>query len=384
MALGVRGRSFASKRGITLNRRQFIEALGATGAVTLGARRAGAAATPSLKQVGASKGLLVGSCIAMKYFDQQPSYRDLFLSQCSIATPEIHMKWNSMSNQPGVYNFSNADKLVSFCDSNGIKVRGHTLVWHDSLPAWVTSQISTANGRKMMLDHIHAVAGHFAGRVYSWDVVNEVLDPASGRPDGLRNSTWLQNAGIDYIENAFRATAATDSKALLIWNENYLEVSNGYGTSKRKAMLSLLDQLLARRVPIHGIGLESHLRGEQANVLADAGYRSFLGELAQRGMQIFITELDVQDATFPADVPARDKMVGDLYRRFLGATLEQKAVRGVITWGLSDQFSWIGGYRPRSDGASTRPLPFDANLQPTPAFYAMEAAIQAAPSRSSS
>jgi endo-1,4-beta-xylanase len=232
-----------------------------------------------------------------------------------------------------------------------------------------------------MEGHIRRVAGHFAGKLYSWDVVNEVLDPGSQRPDGLRSSVWLQTVGANYIEQAFRATAAADPHARLIWNENYLEVSNGFGFAKRKAMLRQLDGLLERGVPIHGIGLESHLRGDQVNVLGDATYEAFLADLAMRKMEIYITELDVQDASLPANVVTRDKIVADIYEKFLKASLRQPAVRGVIAWGLSDAFTWISGYRPRKDGLPVRPLPFDTSCQPKPAYYAMAKALETAPRR---
>ena len=148
-----------------------------------------------------------------------------------------------------------------------------------------------------MTGHIRKVAAHFAGRLYSWDVINEVLEPGSQRTDGLRDSPWLQNCGTGYLDVAFRTAAAADPKALLIWNENYLELSNGYGNAKRAALLKLLDGMIARGVPVHGIGIEAHLRAEQAAVLGDKSYEAFLAELARRGMKIFITELDVQDVT---------------------------------------------------------------------------------------
>ena len=233
----------------------------------------------------------------------------------------------------------------------------------------------------MMTGHIRAVAGHFAAKLYSWDVVNEVLDPGSHRSDGLRISPWLQNCGVNYIEQAFRAAAATDPNALLVWNETYLEVSNGFGYAKRTAMLALLDGMLARRVPIHGIGIEAHLRGDQAPVLGDKSYEDFLGQLASRGMKIFVTELDVQDVMLPADVSVRDRTVADIYSRFLSSTLRQPAVKGVVTWGLADCFTWIAGYRPRKDGLPVRPLPFDANCQPKAAYYAIAETLQAAPRR---
>lgn len=365
-----------------MDRRVFVKQLGALGLVEgVWPGPSAQAVTIPLQQLAADKGLMFGSCLALKYFVQSVPYRHLFLAQCDIATPEVHMKWNSLSSQPGVYDFSTADKFVDFCAANRIRVRGHTLVWHDALPPWVVQQLTAANGQQMMNEHIGKVAGHFAGKLYSWDVVNEVLDPGSHRPDGLRDSLWLQNCGVDYIERAFRATAAADPHALLIWNENYLEVSNGFGNAKRAAMLNLLDGMLARGVPIHGIGIEAHLRGDQATALGDASYEAFLAQLARRGLKIFITELDVQDVNLPGDAAARDQAVADIYRRFLSASLRQPAVKGILTWGLADSFSWIAAYRPRKDGLPVRPLPFDANFQPKAAYYAIASTIESAPQR---
>ena len=365
-----------------MKRRDVLKSISTIGFATLGSRFGFTQSLPpSLKQIGQSKGLLFGSSLALKYFVQSPSYKQLFISECDIATPEIHMKWSSLSNARGVYNFNNADQFVAFCAGNNIKVRGHTLVWHDSLPAWIGQQINPGNGRAIMLEHIQKVAGHYAGQLYSWDVVNEVLDPGSGRPDGLRKTPWLTNIGPGYIETAFRAAAQADPKAMLIWNENHIENADSVGIAKRKAMLSLLDDLLKRGVPIQGIGIESHLRGDQLDLIGDQSYETFLSELARRKMKIFITELDVQDVAFPSDVAARDKAVATVYSKFLTATLRQPAVKAVVTWGLLDAYSWIGGFAPRSDGSAVRPLPFDANGQPKPAFQALLNAFHGAPTR---
>jgi endo-1,4-beta-xylanase len=369
-------------QGREIDRRGFIRGLSALGLSECTWRRAAAqAATVPLQRLAEEKGLMFGSSLALKYCVQSAAYQQLFISQCDIATPELHMKWDSLSRQPGVYNFENADRFVSFCATNRMRIRGCTLVWHDALPAWLAPRLTAANAQGMLTDHIHKVAGHFAGKLYSWDVVNEVLDPASRRPDGLRNTLWLENCGVDYLERAFRATADADPSALLVWNENYLELSNGFGAAKRTAMLNLLDGMLARGVPIHGIGLQAHLRADQATALGDKSYEAFLGELARRGMKIFVTELDVQDGTLPANTGARDQAVAQIYSRFLSATLRQPAVRGIVTWGLADPFSWLGGYRPRNDGLPVRPLPFDAEFQPKAAYYAMAATLQSAPHR---
>jgi endo-1,4-beta-xylanase len=364
-----------------IKRSEFLRGLAAVG-VAAWAGAVAEAVTVPLQRLATERGLLFGSCLALKYCVQSPVYQQLFLSQCGIATPELHMKWNSLSSRPGVYDFGNADKFVAFCASSQLRVRGHTLVWHDALPPWVSPHLTAGGGSTMMVDHIRKVAGHFAGKLYSWDVVNEVLDPGGQRPDGLRDSPWLRSCGVNYIELAFRTAAVADPNALLVWNENYLEVSNGFGRAKRTAMLNLLDTMLARGVPIHGIGVEAHLRSDQAALLGDAGYEAFLRELQRRGMKIFITELDVQDATLPADIGTRDRAVAEIYSRFLTASLRQLAVKGIVAWGLADCFSWIAGYRPRPDGLPVRPLPFDSNCQPKAAYYAIAEALRGAPERS--
>jgi endo-1,4-beta-xylanase len=160
---------------LNIDRRDFLKKLGVLGAAQWTRTQVFQAATASLKQLAGEKGLLFGSSLALKYCAQSAAYQQLFLAQCDIATPELHMKWNSLSSQPGVYDFSAADKLVAFCSSAHIKVRGHTLVWHDALPAWVNAQLTPGTGRAMMTGHIRTVAGHFAGKLYSWDVVNEAI-----------------------------------------------------------------------------------------------------------------------------------------------------------------------------------------------------------------
>ena len=218
-----------------------------------------------------------------------------------------------------------------------------------------------------MTDHIHKVAGHFAGKLYSWDVVNEVFDPASPRPDGLRETPWLQNCGVDYLELAFRAAAAADPKALLVWNENYLEVSNGFGAEQAHRHAGTCSTACWRAAfPSRASGSRRICGRSRRAVLGDASYEAFLGQLARRGMKIFITELDVQDVTLPADPGARDRAVAAIYSKFLTATLRQPAVRGIVTWGLADRFSWIAGYRPRRMVCPCARFPSTPTTSPKP------------------
>ncbi len=203
----------------------------------------------------------------------------------------------------------------------------------------------------MMTDHIAKVAGHFAGKVYSWDVVNgRCSDPMQvHRPDGLRETLWLRNCGerITWSWPSGRPAAAADLKALLVWNEDLSRSIEWFWhrTNARAMRRPCWTACWLAAFPSRALELEAHLRAEQAAVLGDAGYEAFLGQLARRGMKIFITELDVQGCNLARGHPgARDQAVAAVYNRFLTATLRQPtSVEGIVTWGLADRFTWICG-----------------------------------------
>jgi endo-1,4-beta-xylanase len=148
-------------------------------------------------------------------------------------------------------------------------------------------------------------------------------------------------------------------------------------------MLSLLDALQRRGAPIGAVGLQSHLRLDDMARFDERLYRRFLAELAGRGLPILITELDVLDIGAPADVARRDGMVAAAYARFLDVALDERAVTSVVTWGLSDRYTWLtpesGEQFARADRLPARPLPFDADFAPKPAFTALLGAFGRAP-----
>jgi endo-1,4-beta-xylanase len=119
------------------------------------------------------------------------------------------MKWENLAPTPTEYNFAETDELLAFCERTQIKLRGHTLVWHSQLPKWFETTATPENSRDLLVHHIHTVAGRYAGRMHSWDVV-KVIQLGDGQPDGLRNSPWLKLLGPEYIEIAFRAAREAD------------------------------------------------------------------------------------------------------------------------------------------------------------------------------
>jgi len=235
---------------------------------------------------------------------------------------------------------------------------------------------------QVMQNHISTVCGHYAGKLHSWDVVNEGIDFSSGRPDGLRNSVWLQLLGPDYIAQAFQMARAADPQALLVYNDFGFEYASPDQEMRRRAVLALLTKLKSANVPIQALGLQTHLYAGMTAQFKPAVYQAFLKEVSDLGLKIFITEMDVQDGGLPGDTGARDQQIAGIYSQVLTAALANPAVTVVETWGLADKYSWLQKHAPRKDGLEVRTLPLDDSLQPKGVYDAIGAALDGAPSRS--
>jgi endo-1,4-beta-xylanase len=186
------------------------------------------------------------------------------------------LKMNRIHPTPDTYDFNYGDYDLAWSKRNRLLFRGHTLVWHNALPTWFRSYVNKENAQRVMTDHIATVMKHYAGRIYSWDVVNEPVRNIDGRPDGLRAWPWLQPIGPDYIEIAFRTAAAADPKAKLLLNENNFEHDLPLHAQRRDTLLQLLTRLKHKNVPINGLGIQGHI---QAGVpFATASARSWAGD----------------------------------------------------------------------------------------------------------
>ena len=245
----------------------------------------------------------------------------------------------------------------------------------------VSVPCDSENAADLLRRHIAEVAGHYRGRIHSWDVVNEAINLDDGRPNGLRKSQWLNLLGPQYLDIAFTAAAKADGQAILTYNDYDLEQDSPKHEAKRAAVLGLLTSMKSRGIPVQALGLQAHLHatGKPDNW---SGFERFLDSVDKLGLQMFITELDVDDSELPRDVSERDAAVAKVYGDFLKRVLPRKSLKAVLTWGISDANTWLNGRHPRPDGLRKRPLPFDAEMKPKPAFYAMLEAINSAPARS--
>ena len=357
-----------------LNRRTFLQT-----ATALPLARA--AAVSSLRAHASARGLLYGAAAAYNPLQRDPEYAAHFAEECGILVPENALKFGPVHPEPERFDFTQADFLAAFAEKNQMKLRGHNLVWHQQLGPWFASKVTAANARQYLETHIRTVAGHYAGRMHSWDVVNEAIDPHDGRADGLRKSPWLDLLGPGYLDIAFTLAAEADPRTMLVYNEYGLDYDTPADAAKRAAVLTLLRGMLQRKVPVHAFGMQAHLSARQQKDFKPEVLRRFFGDIAGLGLKILITELDVADQTLPAEIPERDAAVASIYGGYLQAALAEPAVIAVLTWGLTDKYTWLAGQKRRDDGAPVRVLPLDRDYQRKPAWNAIAKAFDEAGKR---
>jgi endo-1,4-beta-xylanase len=337
-----------------------------------------------LWQTALERGLIYGSSTATwQLSDAQ--YRRLFERQAAILFTEDDLLWYRLRPTPtSGLDFKYGDQIIGFANRNGMLVLGAHLVWDQGFgEGWTDDDvwgISEQRARHLIFDTIDSVVKRYRGQVTAWIVANEVLDDS-----GLRtNVPWYNTIGPGYVAESFNATHDADPDATLLLNDFGYETDDGSGSAagKRAATLEFLDRLLDDNVPVHVLGVQAHLQaGHFAEAFDADAYRRFLTDVADRGLRIVITELDVLDDGLPAKIGVRDRAVADVVRRYLDAALDEPAVAALVTFGLSDRYTWLQEDFPRDDGAARRPLPFDQKLRPKPACDALETELDQAPAR---
>ena len=343
--------------------------------------------TAALRKLAAEKGLLYGTTISSEQITKDAPFVDLVLQQTGLVVAENDMKWQVMNRGTrGNDDYGPADTVAAFALENGLALRGHNLLWYYRTPSWFFDLSSRQEIESAIVGRIRDLAGRYRGMVHSWDVVNEPIEPKDGRPDGLRTGVFLEMFGPEYLALAYRTARETDPAARLVVNEYDIELDTPDQEARRTALLKLLERMQRSGTPVDAVGIQAHLSCAGGPPFSAPRFRRFLADLAGLGLTIQITELDVTDETAPADQAVRDRLVADTYSRFLEAALDEPAVKMVVTWGLSDRHSWIvrketNQSKWRTDGLPSRPLPFDADLKPKPAFDAVAHAFAHAPQR---
>lgn len=354
---------------------------GSTAALAANSRPAAAApAAPGLNHHAGHRGLFYGAAIDQTILRTDPAYMAHVPIECSVLVGEASFKWAELHPRPDQFHLENAERLMTYAARHGQRVRGHTLLWHQANPPWLAETLTSENAEKLLAAHISTVVRHFRGRLIHWDVVNEVLRPEDGKPGGLRDSLWFRALGPRMLDVAFHACAEADPHALRVINDYGLDYALPDEEKKRAAMLELLAAMKSRGVPVQAVGLQAHLQAGRGD-LEQAVLVRFCNDIAAMSLAIIVTEIDVRDNKLPADITVRDAAVAAHGRAYLDAVLANRAVAGVLTWGLSDRRTWLNDEIPRADHLPQRPLPLDRDLARKPLWQAMADAFDAAPQR---
>jgi endo-1,4-beta-xylanase len=304
----------------------------------------------------APRSIPLGAAVSWGRFRDDDALRSLFLREFNSLTPENEMKMEVLQPRRGEFAFEQADEIVRFARLRGKRVRGHTLVWHQQNPRWLNRTPWTEEELRDVLDaHVRTVAGHFRGRVDTWDVVNEPFEEDGSLRAG--DAPWVRVLGASYIETALRAARAADPDARLFVNE----IAAEHGGPKLDALVALAADLRARGVPLDGIGLQNHTT---ADGFPDrARLAQTIERFAALGLEVEITEMDVGLGRGGGPLDERLAKQAEAYAAAADACRASPACTRITVWGLADHLSWLG--------ADQRALPFDEALGAKPAWHAL-------------
>jgi endo-1,4-beta-xylanase len=310
----------------------------------------------SLRSLAQARGILIGAAVNEPVLIRDEAYRQVLAREFNMVAPERSMKLGALRRERGRYDFTRADALVSFAQGNAMQVQGHVLVWYQALPPWaVQANFAPDELVSLLKEHIAITVGRYRGRVRYWDVVNEAL-----RANGtLRNDIWRRGIGPEYAELAFRWANEADPKAQLFYNEYGGE---GLGV-KSDGVYEFVQGLRQRGVPIHGVGLQMHVRVDDYPKPEDVAAN--MRRLAALGVEVHISEMDVR---IPMPV-TEEKLNAQacIYRAMLNVCLSAPNCKSFVLWGFTDKYSWIPEFFP-GYGAG---LIFDESYRPKPAYDAL-------------
>jgi endo-1,4-beta-xylanase len=318
--------------------------------------------------------------------------RAIHRRECGILVCETEMKWVALRPDPKEYTFYQADRMVDWARDNGILMRGHTLLWNQPrwFPKWLVNYDfgtrPATEAERLLRDHITTVCTHFGTRIFTYDVVNEAVDEFTGE---IIETVFTKYLGSEAIDICFDAAHKAAPHAKLVYNDF---ASWGAGHAKyREGILRLLSRLKANKVPVDGLGVESHigqdftpdsLGSNTFNAAEQEAWKQYLDAVSSMGLRLAITEFDVSERGTPSDIVERDRQIADLAHRYLEFMFSYRNLDYMMVWGLMDYYSWLQDTDGRRlDGMLKRPSSFDDNYQPKLLRQAIAAAFRNAPLR---
>jgi endo-1,4-beta-xylanase len=311
--------------------------------------------TPAtLKEAGSCTERLVGVALSAAHLAEGP-YAEAAL-EFNYVTPENEMKWDVTEPTQNGFTFELGDQIVDFAVQNGMKVKGHALVWHNQLPQWLTSMTNADQIRSAMINHIQGVMEYYRGKVIAWDVVNEAFDD-----DGsLRDSIFSRYLGDSFIEAAFRAASEADPDVKLYYND--YDIESAY--DKADSAYELVRDFVERGVPIDGVGMQMHTRTTDEDPPLPE-FEANLQRIVDLGLEVVLSEMDVRlcaDGTF--------EQQRTRYHDLIEVCMNEPKCTAITIWGITDQYSFLNE-RTDLQCAGTeppRPLLWDDDYDEKPAY----------------
>lgn len=312
---------------------------------------------PTLRELAHARNIFIGTAVKVPQLQSERLYSQTLSREFDMVTPELVMKFDAIHPARDSYDFRAADTLVNYAAKNAMQVRGHTLAWHQALPAWLTTgTFSQQELQDIFNKHIQTVVTRYRGQIQQWDVVNEAI----GDDGQLRDAFWLQKLGPGYIDQAFKLAHDANPQARLFYND-YGGEGRGY---KSDQIYAMVQDMLKRNIPIHGVGLQMHVSLKYPPVLQDVIFN--MQRLTALGLEVQITEMDVALLDDPRGTDEKFQQQAHIYYNMLSACLSVPNVTAFVMWGFTDRYYWIN----QGKGLDA-PLIFDESYQPKPAYYAL-------------
>ncbi|MGJ8558913.1 MAG: endo-1,4-beta-xylanase [Litorimonas sp.] len=337
-----------------------------------------------LNAIAKTRGLRFGTAINSKALSD-PAYLNIIRHDCGSLVAENEHKIYVVQGEDGPMQWSRPDAIVDFADANQMAMRGHVLLWNrdEFLPGWMPDANFDRRSMARYLDQYFTdMTSRYQGRIDSWDVVNETIDPGTGLP---RETLFTTTYGADVVDWAFRKARELMPNTQLVYND-YMIWEPG-NEKHRTGILKLLEGFRNRDIPIDAFGIQSHLGTGDGDVMDDypdpqrREWRDFVDEIVGMDYDLILSEFDVNDTRMTADIAKRDAQVAAYGGAFLDMMLDYKEVSEMLAWGMADHYSWLQTWWPRKDGIRKRATLYDETLQPKPLYDAVMNSLRNAPVR---
>jgi GH35 family endo-1,4-beta-xylanase len=313
---------------------------------------------PALRDYAAENDIYIGAAAWTSHLSIE-EHGEVLAREFNMLTPEHEAKFCMISPARGVYEFNNFDRLIEFAEEHDMAFHGHVLIWHSCSPAWLENGDFTRDEAiEILEEHITTVVGRYAGRIPYWDVINEAFEENGD----YRDTFWLRTIGPEYIEMAFEFAHAADPDAILLYNDYNIEEMN----AKSDAVYAMAQDFLERDIPLHAIGMQSHLILGQTDFESVAENMARLHELE---LEVQLTEIDIRHSG-----EANDNILewqAEEYAQLMTVCLEAENCTAFIVWGVSDNLSWLRQPYDFFNNPNVEPLLFTETYEPKPAYFAV-------------